>query len=124
MFGNPSNSGGSVSPFGAMGESTSDGWMDALVERRQRLKQLGEQRALRDEFHNEMMDLIGQFNELREKYDRTCLDRDLCAAARDVAFEILKENKDRLGLTHEQIGQRINSRREKARAEFEASMQE
>lgn len=35
------------------------------------------------------------------------LDRNLCAVARDEAFGILKENKDRLGLTHEQIGQRI-----------------
>lgn len=108
--------------FGNNG-STSDGWMDALVERRQRLKQLDETRTIRDKHHTEMMDLIGQYNELRQKYARTCLDRDLCAAARDAAFEILKENEDRLGLSHEEIGQRINGRIDQAQAEFEASLQ-
>lgn len=123
MFGNPSNSNGGISPFGAMGDVVDD----AIRVRRQRdaeLRHLNQIEQMGNAHHQEMMDLIGQYNELREKYDRTCLDRDLCAAARDEAFEILKENKDRLGLTHEQIGQRINSRREKARAEFEASMQE
>lgn len=123
MFGNSSDSSGGISPFGSMGEVI-DNVSQFREKRDAELRHLNQVQQMGRAHHQEMMDLIGQYNELREKYDRTCLDRDLCAAARDEAFEILKENKDRLGLTHEQIGQRINSRREKARAEFEASMQE
>lgn len=119
MFGNPSNSGGSVSPFGA-GESTSDGWMDALVERRQRLKQLGEQRALRDEFHNEMMDLIGQYNDLRKKFSETCRTMHIIAAERDAAYDILRENQSNLGLTREEINVRISRQRELAQKDFDS----
>lgn len=103
--------------FGNNG-STSDGWMDALVERRQRLEQLNETRAIRDKHHNEMMDLISQYNELRQKYTRTCLDRDLCAAERDIAYSVLREHKEILGVSLEEIQHKIEAKREEVRNSY------
>lgn len=122
MFGNSSDSSGGISPFGSMGEVI-DNVSQFREKRDAELRHLNQVQQMGRAHHQEMMDLIGQYNELRQKYARTCLDRDLCAAARDAAFEILKENEDRLGLSHEEIGQRINGRIDQAQAEFEASLQ-
>jgi len=109
--------------FGNNG-STSDGWMDALVERRQRLKQLDETRTIRDKYHTEMMDLIGQFNSLREEYANTRRTLDMIAAERDEAYQIMRENESRMGLSREEIRERISEKRNQAREAFDTSIQD
>ena len=96
--------------FGNNG-STSDGWMDALVERRQRLKQLDETRTIRDKHHTEMMDLIGQYNELREKFQKLEDNAAFYEADRDAACSVIKELRTRLGISKEEVISELDNRR-------------
>lgn len=123
MFGNPSNSNGGISPFGAMG----DVFDDAIRVRRQRdaeLRHLNQIEQMGNAHHQEMMDLIGQFNSLREEYANTRRTLDMIAAERDEAYQIMRENESRMGLSREEIRERISEKRNQAREAFDTSIQD
>jgi len=91
---------------------------ESLVDHSIRMhKQLASDR----EHRSEIMSLVNDLNALRDRYVNACLDRDMCAAARDEAFEIMRENQDKLP-NRALINARINNRMDKAREDYLTSL--
>ena len=119
MFGNPSNSGGGISPFGGMGDVI-DNVSQFREKRDAELRHLNQVQQMGRAHHQEMMDLIGQYNDLRKKFSETCRTMHIIAAERDAAYDILRENQSNLGLTREEINVRISRQRELAQKDFDS----
>lgn len=123
MFGNSSDSSGGISPFGSMGEVI-DNVSQFREKRDAELRHLSQVQQMGRAHHQEMMDLIGQFNSLREEYTNTRRTLDMIAAERDEAYQIMRENESRMGLSREKIRERISEKRNQAREAFDTSIQD
>lgn len=110
MFGNPSNSNGGISPFGAMGEVI-DNVGQFREKRDAELRHLSQVQQMGRAHHQEMMDLIGQYNELREKFQKLEDNAAFYEADRDAACSVIKELRTRLGISKEEVISELDNRR-------------
>lgn len=61
--------------------------------------------------HSEMMEMIQKFNQLRAAYDVLELDRDICVAERDIAYDVIRKNQDKLIISKDEINKEIRAAR-------------
>ena len=74
------------------------------------------------EHRAEMQSLIDSMNALREKHNKACRDMRMIAAERDEAYDIIRENQENIPLSRDDMNARINVRRARYTAEFDASL--
>ena len=66
-----------------------------------------------DADHNEMMRYIAELNKVRDDYKKLSVAYDKLDATCDAAFEIIKENEEKIGITPEEVNRRIQEHRAK-----------